>query len=181
MRLQQCLLNQAMKIQLEKSSTWKPRLLRCFLCQMIQKINSFQLCTAILLRSNTKATCNQNCNWPKPKYQQKKDLYHKAVDGKVPLDSTTFNNFISNYNHSYYDQKLLYHFITNKPELFFLEINLFAVEQDVAFCSECFTKEDLDEMYCKLKPFKSKDPHKLWMFERLREYKCPQDWALHFF
>ena len=111
----------------------------------------------------------------KAEVSAKKDLYHKAVDGKVPLDSTTFNNFISNYNHSYYDQKLLYHFITNKPELFFLEINLFAVEQDVAFCSACFTKEELDEMYCKLKPFKSKDPRKLWMFERLREYKCPQD------
>jgi hypothetical protein len=102
----------------------------------------------------------------------KNKFYANIIDGKVLLDSIQFEKFINNYSNGFYDRQIFYQFIKRKPELFFLQINLSTVEPDVCYCPECFTKEELDEMYCKLKPLRQKNPSKLWMFERHGDLKC---------
>jgi hypothetical protein len=108
----------------------------------------------------------------KSEAESKKKYYSDILNGKVQLDSTEFEKFIGNYDHGYYDRLIFYCFIRNRPELFFLQINLNTVEPDVCYCDGCFTKEQLDEMYCALKPLRNKNPNKLWMFERYGNLKC---------
>ena len=102
----------------------------------------------------------------------KRKLYTNLINGQVPIDSIEFEKFISNYSNGFYDRQIFLHFIKQKPELFFLQINLSSVEPDVCYCPECFKKEELDEMYCKLKPLRHKNPNKLWMFERHGNLTC---------
>lgn len=101
-----------------------------------------------------------------------KAFYTKLINGKIKIDSTSFEKFISSYDNGFYDQRAFYYFIKQKPELFFLQINVSIVEQDVCYCPECFSKDELDTMYCGLKPLRQQNPGKLWMFERQGDLRC---------
>lgn len=103
----------------------------------------------------------------------RKENYESLMAGKIRVDSTYYQKFAKDYNHGYYDRRSLYFLLTQHPQLFYTA-NPTEFEHEVCYCNECFTKEEVQEMYCKVKPFErlSRTRNALWLFEHRGDLHC---------
>jgi hypothetical protein len=109
----------------------------------------------------------------KIKARKKKKNYELLTTNQITIDSTYFKVFLSDYSHSYYDQKSVHYILTTKPELFYT-IEQKVLDSDICCCETCFTQDELEEMYCMIKPlsYKKRFESELWPFERHGNLKC---------
>lgn len=103
----------------------------------------------------------------------RKQNYDSLIAGKINVDSSYYQKFVKEYNHGYHDRRSLYLLLTQHPQLFYTA-QPGEFEYDVCYCSECFAKEEVQEMYCKVKSFErlSRARNALWLFEHRGDLHC---------
>jgi hypothetical protein len=112
----------------------------------------------------------------------KKAFYDSLSMGLLPCDPDNYQRMLDQYHSTYFDSRTFLLMTKTNPELFYLNYNNNPLSQNgqvfscVAHGIGCFTRAELDEMYCRLKPFRDRDKDgRLWMYERHGDLKCQKE------